>query len=156
MIKPSKNKILGKKCILYFYPNDFNPGCTIEAEEFSKFFEEFKTNKIEIVGISDDDPDSHQEFCESIKIPYTLLSDTEHIVSELFGVTEMKNFLGILTAKLASKKIVQIFGTFGLITGIISDVLQPLAPFTSYLFFVSAIFFVLLLFLHQFVSHLYH
>ena len=90
----SKNKILGKKCILYFYPNDFNPGCTIEAEEFSKFFEEFKMNKIEIVGISDDDPDSHQEFCESIKIPYTLLSDTEHIVSELFGVTEMKNFLG--------------------------------------------------------------
>ena len=62
----------------------------------------------------------------------------------------MKNFLRILTAKLASKKIVQIFGTFGLITGIISDVLQPLAPFTSYLFFTSAIFFVLLLFTYLF------
>ena len=62
----------------------------------------------------------------------------------------MKNFLKILTAKLASKKIVQIFGTFGLITGIISDVLQPLAPFTSYLFFTSAIFFVLLLFTYLF------
>ena len=66
----------------------------------------------------------------------------------------MKNFLKILTAKLASKKIVQIFGTFGLITGIISDVLQPLAPFTSYLFFASAIFFVLLLFTYLFFKRL--
>ena len=66
----------------------------------------------------------------------------------------MKNFLGILVAKLASKKIVQIFGTFGLITGIISDVLQPLAPFTSYLFFASAIFSVLLLFTYLFFKRL--
>ena len=66
----------------------------------------------------------------------------------------MKNFLKIFTAKLASKKIVQIFGTFGLITGIISDVLQPLAPFTSYLFFASAIFSVLLLFTYLFFKRL--
>ena len=59
-----------------------------------------------------------------------------------------------MVAKLASKKIVQIFGTFGLITGIISDVLQPLAPFTSYLFFASAIFFVLLLFTYLFFKQL--
>ena len=59
-----------------------------------------------------------------------------------------------MVAKLASKKIVQIFGTFGLIAGIISDVLQPLAPFTSYLFFVSAIFFVLLLFTYLFFKQL--
>ena len=66
----------------------------------------------------------------------------------------MKKILGIFVAKLASKKIVQIFGTFGLITGIISDVLQPLAPFTSYLFFASAIFFVLLLFTYLFFKRL--
>ena len=66
----------------------------------------------------------------------------------------MKKILRILVAKLASKKIVQIFGTFGLITGIISDVLQPLAPFTSYLFFASAIFFVLLLFTYLFFKRL--
>jgi len=66
----------------------------------------------------------------------------------------MKKFLGILLAKLGSKKIVQIFGTFGLITGIISDVLQPLAPFTSYLFFASAIFFILLLFTYLFFKRL--
>ena len=66
----------------------------------------------------------------------------------------MKKHLGILVAKLASKKIVQIFGTFGLITGIISDILQPLAPFTSYLFFASAIFFVLLLFTYLFFKRL--
>ena len=66
----------------------------------------------------------------------------------------MKKILRILVAKLASKKIVQIFGTFGLIAGIISDVLQPLAPFTSYLFFASAIFFVLLLFTYLFFKRL--
>ena len=66
----------------------------------------------------------------------------------------MQKLLGILVAKLASKKIVQIFGTFGLITGIISDILQPLAPFTSYLFFASAIFFVLLLFTYLFFKRL--
>ena len=66
----------------------------------------------------------------------------------------MKKLLRIFVAKLASKKIVQIFGTFGLITGIISDVLQPLAPFTSYLFFASAIFFVLLLFTYLFFKQL--
>jgi len=66
----------------------------------------------------------------------------------------MKKLLGTFVAKLASKKIVQIFGTFGLITGIISDVLQPLAPFTSYLFFASAIFFVLLLFTYLFFKRL--
>ena len=66
----------------------------------------------------------------------------------------MKKILRIFVAKLASKKIVQIFGTFGLIAGIISDVLQPLAPFTSYLFFASAIFFVLLLFTYLFFKRL--
>ena len=66
----------------------------------------------------------------------------------------MTKLLGIVVAKLASKKIVQIFGTFGLIAGIISDVLQPLAPFTSYLFFASAIFFVLLLFTYLFFKRL--
>ena len=66
----------------------------------------------------------------------------------------MKKLLRILVPKLASKKIVQFFGAFGLIAGIISDVLQPLAPFTSYLFFVSAIFFVLLLFTYLFFKRL--
>lgn len=66
----------------------------------------------------------------------------------------MKKILGILVAKLVSKKIVQIFGTLGLIAGIITDVLQPLAPFTSYLFFVSAILFVLLLFTYLFFKQL--
>ena len=90
----SSKNILKKRCILYFYPNDFNPGCTLEAEEFSMYYEEFKKNEIEIVGISDDDPESHQDFCDSVKIPYLLLADTEHEVSERFGVTEIKNFLG--------------------------------------------------------------
>ena len=66
----------------------------------------------------------------------------------------MKKLLRILVAKLVSKKIVQTFGTLGLIAGIISDVLQPLAPFTSYLFFASAIFFVLLLFTYLFFKRL--
>ena len=48
----------GKKCVIYFYPRDFTPGCTIEADEFSKDYKKFQKAGIEIVGISKDDVES--------------------------------------------------------------------------------------------------
>ena len=125
-LKNAKNEefsiesLSGKKFILYFYPNDFNPGCTLEAEEFSMYYEEFKKNEIEIVGISDDDPESHQDFCESINIPYFLLSDIEHKVSKEFEVTEMKNFLG--NDVLAIKRSTFLVNERGIIFKIFKDV----------------------------------
>lgn len=84
----------GKKFVIYFYPKDFTPGCTIEADEFSKNYNKFKKAGIEIVGISKDDIDSHKKFCEKMKIPFVLLADTKTEVAKKFGVWAKKNFMG--------------------------------------------------------------
>jgi len=91
-IKSSELK--GKKLVIYFYPKDFTPGCTIEADEFSKDYSKFQKAGIEIIGISKDDVESHKKFCAKMKIPYILLADTETTVSKIFGVWGKKNFMG--------------------------------------------------------------
>ena len=76
-----KNKWL----ILYFYPKDFTAGCTIEAKGFSDLNYKFNKKNAEIVGISADTEESHDSFCNSKSISYTLLSDKNGIVSEKYG-----------------------------------------------------------------------
>ena len=88
------NDLKGKKLVIYFYPKDFTPGCTIEADEFSKDYNKFQKAGIEIIGISKDDVESHKKFCNKMKIPYILLADTETTVSKLFGVWGKKKFMG--------------------------------------------------------------
>jgi len=92
--KVKSSDFLGKKHVIYFYPKDFTPGCTTEADEFSKEYKKFKKDEIEILGISKDDVDSHKKFCEKMKIPYILLSDTETKVAKQFGVWGKKKFMG--------------------------------------------------------------
>ena len=91
----SSTDLRGKKYVIYFYPKDFTPGCTIEADEFSKDYKKFQKVGIEIIGISKDDVESHKKFCEKMKIPYILLADIDpHTVSKLFGVWGKKKFMG--------------------------------------------------------------
>ena len=84
----------GKKHVIYFYPRDFTPGCTTEADEFSKDYNKFKKSGIEILGISPDDVKSHKKFCEKMGIRYVLLADTDKEVSKKFGVWGKKKFMG--------------------------------------------------------------
>ncbi len=84
----------GKKHVIYFYPKDFTPGCTVEADEFSKNYNKFKKAGIDIIGISKDDVDSHKKFCEKMKIPFILLADTKTEVAKKFGVWGKKKFMG--------------------------------------------------------------
>ena len=84
----------GKKHVIYFYPKDFTPGCTTEADEFSKEYKKFKKAGIEIIGVSPDDVDSHRKFCDKMGIPYPLLADTEKEISKTFGVWGKKKFMG--------------------------------------------------------------
>ena len=84
----------GKKYVVYFYPKDFTPGCTTEADEFSRDYKKFQNENIEIIGISKDDVESHKKFCEKMKIPYVLLSDTDDEVAKKFGVWGKKEFMG--------------------------------------------------------------
>ncbi len=84
----------GIKHVIYFYPKDFTPGCTTEADEFSKNYNKFKKAGIDILGISKDGVDSHKKFCEKMKIPFVLLADTKTEVAKKFGVWGKKKFMG--------------------------------------------------------------
>jgi peroxiredoxin Q/BCP len=84
----------GKKHVIYFYPKDFTPGCTTEADEFSKDYKKFQKEGIEIIGISPDDVDSHKKFCDKMGIKYPLLADVDKEISKMFGVWSLKKFMG--------------------------------------------------------------
>jgi peroxiredoxin Q/BCP len=89
-----KSDLKGKKYVVYFYPKDFTPGCTIEAEEFARDYKKFKNADVEILGISPDDEESHKKFGEKMKVPFILLSDTKTEVAKKFGVWGKKQFMG--------------------------------------------------------------
>jgi thioredoxin-dependent peroxiredoxin len=89
------SELRGKKdVVIYFYPKDFTPGCTMEATEFSRDYKKFKDAGIEIVGISPDDEESHQKFREKMGMPYPLVADTDKEVSKKYGVYGLKSFIG--------------------------------------------------------------
>ena len=92
LVKSSELK--GKKYVVYFYPRDFTPGCTTEADEFSKDYSKFKQAGVEVVGISKDDVKSHRKFCDKMNIPYILLADVNTDVCKKFGVWGKKKFMG--------------------------------------------------------------
>ncbi len=78
---------LGKKVVvLYFYPKDDTPGCTKESCAFRDSYEVFQENGAEVIGISSDSTNSHQQFANKYNLPFTLLSDTKNEVRNLFGV----------------------------------------------------------------------
>lgn len=80
--------------VVYFYPEDFTPGCTTEATEFTRDYEKFKDADIEIVGISPDEEASHEKFRQNMGIPYPLVADTENEMSKKYGVYGLKKFMG--------------------------------------------------------------
>ena len=84
--KVKSSDFKGKKHAIYFYPKDFTPGCTTEADEFAKDYKKFQKEGIEIVGISPDDVDSHKKFCDKMGIKFPLLSDVDKEISKSFGV----------------------------------------------------------------------
>ena len=92
--KIRSSDLKGKRHVIYFYPKDFTPGCTTQADEFAKNFKKFQAANIEIIGISPDDIESHQKFCKKMNIEYTLLSDTDKKIANAFGVWGKKKFMG--------------------------------------------------------------
>ena len=83
-----------KDIVVYFYPEDFTPGCTTQAAEFSRDYEKFKEAGIEIVGISPNEEESHEKFRQKMGIPYPLVADTGNDVSKSYGVYGLKKFMG--------------------------------------------------------------
>lgn len=84
----------GKKVVLYFYPKDNTPGCTTQACEFSENFDKFIDANAVIIGISPDSVKSHAGFIEKQNLKHILLSDSEKVVSKLYGVWQLKKNYG--------------------------------------------------------------
>ena len=85
---------IGKYIVLYFYPKDDTPGCTIETNDFNKLFSKFKKLDCEIYGISKDSIKSHDKFRKKYKIKFELLSDENIKVLKKYKVWGKKKFMG--------------------------------------------------------------
>jgi peroxiredoxin Q/BCP len=85
---------LGSWLVVYFYPKDSTPGCTIEAEGFRDHASEFKDVNTLVFGVSKDTCASHQKFIEKKRLAYTLIADEDHILMEAFGVWGERKFMG--------------------------------------------------------------
>ena len=88
------NKNKKKNIILYFYPKDDTPGCTLESKDFSKLNSLIKKNKTVVFGVSKDSIESHLKFKKKYKLKFDLLSDEKINVIKKYGVWGKKSFLG--------------------------------------------------------------
>ena len=87
-------KNMKKNIILYFYPKDDTPGCTIESKDFSKLNNLIKKKNSFVFGISKDSISSHLKFKQKYKLKFDLLSDEKLLVIKKYGVWGKKSFLG--------------------------------------------------------------
>ncbi len=85
---------LGKWVVLYFYPKDNTPGCTIEAKDFSADFKDFENLDAVVIGVSADSCDSHKRFAEKHNLKLRLLSDPDKQVLKAYGAWGKKKFMG--------------------------------------------------------------
>lgn len=76
----------GKPVVVYFYPKDDTPGCTVEAQEIRDLYEDMKRTGAVVIGVSTDGRDSHRAFAEKHALPFLLASDESGEVSKAFGV----------------------------------------------------------------------
>jgi len=75
----------GKWVVLYFYPEDFTSGCTLEAKRFQQDLPKYQARNTQIIGVSADDVQSHEEFCDELGVEFPLLADTDGLVSKAYG-----------------------------------------------------------------------
>jgi peroxiredoxin Q/BCP len=80
--------------VLYFYPKDDTPGCTLEAQDFSKNLKDFKTRKATVIGVSGGDKKTKQKFCSKYGLTVPLVSDADFSVSRAYGAYGEKKFMG--------------------------------------------------------------
>ncbi len=84
----------GKKLVMYFYPKDDTPGCTAQACSLRDGYGSFLAKGYEVLGISPDPVKKHVKFKDKYNLPFPLLSDETHAVSEAYGVWGEKKFMG--------------------------------------------------------------
>jgi thioredoxin-dependent peroxiredoxin len=88
------SELRGQNIILYFYPKDDTPGCTIEAQDFTKHLPEFEKLKTIILGVSKDSKSSHCKFIDKYNIGFNLIADEEKKLCKTYGVLKEKSMFG--------------------------------------------------------------
>lgn len=84
----------GQKLIVYFYPKDDTPGCTVEACNFRDNYNDLKKEGFILLGVSPDDEKKHLKFIDKHSLPFPLIADTEKLLANAFGVWGPKKFMG--------------------------------------------------------------
>ena len=88
------SSLRGSPVVLYFYPKDDTPGCTLQACGIRDAWGEFESTGATVLGVSPDSVSSHGKFREKYDLPFTLLADTKHAVAEQYGVWQEKSYQG--------------------------------------------------------------
>jgi thioredoxin-dependent peroxiredoxin len=88
------SSLRGSPIVLFFYPKDDTPGCTVEACAFQEALPTFEGVNAKVIGVSPDPVKKHLKFKEKFGLNYPLVADTEHTVSEAYGVWGEKKFMG--------------------------------------------------------------
>ncbi len=88
------SELKGKNIVLYFYPKDSTPGCTLEGQDFRDYIRKFSSRNTHIFGVSRDTLSSHEKFKEKQKFPFDLISDEDEKLCKLFDVIKEKNMYG--------------------------------------------------------------
>ena len=88
------SSLKGKHVVLYFYPKDDTPGCTLEGQDFNAKLAKFARKNTVVLGVSRDSLKSHDRFCDKFGFRFELLSDEDEKVCTLFGVVKEKNMYG--------------------------------------------------------------
>lgn len=86
----------GQNLVLYFYPKDNTPGCTLESKDFRDLVNEFSKVNTKIIGVSRDSLGSHEKFCSKFSLPFPLISDKDEKVCKIFNVIIEKNMFARL------------------------------------------------------------
>jgi len=92
--KISLGELRGQKVVLFFYPEDDTPTCTIQACNLRDNYALLKKNGFNVIGISPDNEKSHQRFKEKFSLPFTLIADPQHNIINKYGVWGEKNLYG--------------------------------------------------------------
>ena len=92
--KVSLSEFKGKKVVLYFYPEDDTPTCTVQACNLRDNYALLKKNGFEVIGVSPNDEKSHKKFETKFNLPFTLLADPDHVIINKYGVWGEKQMFG--------------------------------------------------------------
>ncbi len=108
--------LLGEKsAVVYFYPQDFTPGCTKEACSFRDMYPTIQGRDVEVVGVSPQGEESHERFRTRYKIPFPLAADTDHAIAKAYGI---RSLLGL------TKRVTFVIDRQGIIRNVIHSELR--------------------------------